>query len=92
MQNEQPGAYSRRQFLLQGGKSLALLAVANTAVYAVGSAFKEFDGSLVAGAKCSPPGLDGNSCMAGCQPGQLFCNGTIYQCAPCAPCGASACN
>lgn len=38
-------------FLLQSGRSLASLAVANVGVYIVGSAFKKLDGGLVAGAK-----------------------------------------
>jgi hypothetical protein len=44
-------ALSRRNFLLSTTKSLATLAVANTGVYIIGSAFKSLDGSMVAGAK-----------------------------------------
>ncbi|MFZ3229533.1 MAG: hypothetical protein WA160_04960 [Pseudobdellovibrio sp.] len=45
---------SRRTFLFQSGKSLALLTAANVGVYTIGSAFKKLDGNLVAGAKmCS---------------------------------------
>lgn len=32
---------------------MAALAAANVGVYVIGSAFKELDGSMVAGAKCS---------------------------------------
>lgn len=42
----------RRAFLSTLGKAFGALAVANGAVYLIGSAFKELDGSLVAGAKC----------------------------------------
>jgi hypothetical protein len=45
---------SRRNFLLGMTRSLATLAVANTGVYVIGSAFKSLDGSIVAGAKCDP--------------------------------------
>jgi hypothetical protein len=44
-------ALTRRNFLLSTTKSLATLAVANTGVYIIGSAFKSLDGSIVAGAK-----------------------------------------
>lgn len=55
---------NRRKFLSRSIESLTALAVANTAVYAIGSAFKSLDGSLVAGAKsCS--GTKVNSCGAG---------------------------
>lgn len=36
------------------GCTVGTLAVANSAVYMVGSAFKELDGSLVAETKCAP--------------------------------------
>lgn len=42
---------TRRTFLLNATSSLTTLAVANSVVYAVGAAFKDLDGSLVAGAK-----------------------------------------
>lgn len=45
--------FSRRNFLLSSGKSLATFAAANVGVYVIGSAFKNLDGSLVAGAKCA---------------------------------------
>ena len=62
---------SRRNFLFQGGKSLGLLASANVGVYVIGSAFRELDGGLVAGAKtCSyeqaTPSGGGPMCIVGC--------------------------
>lgn len=42
---------NRRKFLLSAAKAASLFAVANTSVYVVGSAFKNLDGSMVAGAK-----------------------------------------
>jgi hypothetical protein len=42
---------SRRKFILNGFKAAGILATANVGVYAIGSAFKELDGSMVAGAK-----------------------------------------
>jgi hypothetical protein len=44
-------ALTRRNFLFGATKSLATLAVASAGVYAIGSAFKSLDGSMVAGAK-----------------------------------------
>lgn len=64
---------SRRNFLFQGGKSLALLASANVGVYVIGSAFKELDGSLVAGAKCDGSHFAGEMCYYGCGPGKNKC-------------------
>lgn len=43
--------FSRRDFISNFGKSLVSLSIANLGLYAVGSAFKKLDGSLVAGAK-----------------------------------------
>ncbi len=42
---------SRRTFLKQALSVTATVATANVAVYAIGAAFKELDGSMVAGAK-----------------------------------------
>jgi hypothetical protein len=44
-------SFTRRNFLFGATKSLAKLAVASAGVYAIGSAFKSLDGSMVAGAK-----------------------------------------
>ena len=42
---------ARRQFLFQGGKLLMQSIAANSGIYLIGSAFKDLDGSFVAGAK-----------------------------------------
>jgi hypothetical protein len=42
---------SRRQFLSKLTSAALTVATANTAIYVVGSAFKNLDGDLVAGAK-----------------------------------------
>ncbi|MFZ3229763.1 MAG: hypothetical protein WA160_06135 [Pseudobdellovibrio sp.] len=42
---------SRRSFLFNSGKSLATLLTASVGIYAIGSAHKALDGSMVAGAK-----------------------------------------
>ena len=44
---------SRRRFLSKSIGMLGSMAIANAGIYAIGSAFKELDGSLVAGAKCN---------------------------------------
>lgn len=48
-------SFSRRKLFFQGGKTLLVFATANVGVYTMGSAFKDLDGSMVAGAKCAPP-------------------------------------
>jgi hypothetical protein len=89
MNNYENNSPQRRNFLVQGSRSLAMLVSANIGVYIVGSVFKDLDGSMVAGAKCTPPGLDGNYCGVGAcspggsYPGTLYCDGTVYQCAQC---------
>ena len=52
MDDHKTTALTRRTFLLQSGTTLATFAAANVGVYIVGSAFKDLDGSMVAGAKC----------------------------------------
>lgn len=48
---------NRRRFLRKAANTVVLAASANAVVYVVGTAFKEMDGQLTAGAKgCSPPG------------------------------------
>lgn len=42
---------SRREFFFAASEASFKFALANTAIYAVGSAFKNLDGNLVAGAK-----------------------------------------
>lgn len=56
MSNSSGGKTSRRSFLTKLGASAGSLMMANVGVYVIGSAFKNLDGSLVAGAKCQPPG------------------------------------
>ena len=47
-----PKKISRRSFLFKsGGPIISTLALANTTIYVVGSAFKSLDGQLTAGAK-----------------------------------------
>ncbi len=86
---------SRRNFLSRGGKSLALLAAANVGVYVIGSAFKNLDGSLVAGAKCVPGGGKLGLCWHSCgggkiQCGEWNCYGSTWVCeGALGPCGGA---
>ncbi len=58
---------SRRNFLKNTSRFVSLTFAANTGVYLIGSAFKELDGSLTAGAKTwqsagCPASVDYNEC------------------------------
>ena len=92
---------SRRNFLFQGGKSLAAFAAANVGVYVIGSAFKSLDGSLVAGAKCDGSHFEGQFNLLSCSPPsggwlncQYTCVGSSWFCAPQVGCncGATGCD
>ena len=52
MDHDKTAGLTRRNFLWAGTRSLANLAAANVGIYVIGSVFKQFDGSMVAGAKC----------------------------------------
>lgn len=70
-ETEQQPDLSRRSFLRMAAVSSASLLAANLATYAVGSAFKKLDGSLVAGAKtyacsCSYDGSNGGTAWGSC--------------------------
>jgi len=82
---------SRRSFLSKLGASAGSLMLANAGVYAIGSAFKSLDGSMVAGAKCQPPGVvsfsaggaDDTLCVSvggapGTYPNSWCCSGTEH--------------
>lgn len=55
----------RRELLSMVLSFSATMAIANTGIYLIGTAFKELDGSLVAGAKACTPASRVNSCPIG---------------------------
>lgn len=72
----------RRSFLFNSAKAAGLLMLANTGVYAVGSAFKKLDGSMVAGAKVWSLSYSTGGGMAGCGMTNKDCPTTRGTCAP----------
>lgn len=81
--NQESLKVSRRNFLRTGAAGCASLLAANTTIYAVGSAMKELDGSLVAGAKT----WVGFNYTYLYPTGNFFCDGDDYwdYCAPANP-------
>lgn len=53
MENQTRMSQERREFLRTASRTLAHMAIANTAIYVIGSMTKELDGDMVAGAKCT---------------------------------------
>jgi len=81
---------SRRQFLFNLSTATVQLAAANMAVYVVGSAFKNLDGSLVAGAKVVCPAQTGPavSCPVSI-PAGVFGDSLQFQSTDCIAAGGS---
>lgn len=93
---------TRRELLKKALSLSATMAIANTGVYMIGAAFKELDGSLVAGAKCYTPrpgGPGGPGCSGfRCSPPGWYCSNSYAdptpgvwewdngQCVPVLPC------
>lgn len=73
---------SRRAFLKKGFNLAVTMVAANAAVYVVGSAFKELDGSLVAGAKCSAAHIEGEWCWVACMPPMFGSQCAMWTCQP----------
>jgi hypothetical protein len=68
---------NRRAFVHYSINQLAKLAIATTGVYVVGSASKELDGSIVAGAKGGWCGADDGICYPApspCYDNNVICN------------------